>query len=64
MSGILTNTSAMVALQTLKSINIQLGKTQNKISPSRVISTASDNAPMWAISKVMESNVSGFSAIF
>ena len=63
MSSILTNTSAMVALQNLKSINMDLSKTQNKISTGKSISSASDNASMWAISKVMESDVAGFSAI-
>ncbi|MBM3606816.1 MAG: flagellin, partial [Alphaproteobacteria bacterium] len=32
MTSILTNNSAMVALQTLKSINSQLGKTQSDIA--------------------------------
>ena len=63
MSSILTNTSAMVALQNLKSINMDLSKTQNEISTGKSISSASDNAAMWAISKVMESDVAGFSAI-
>ena len=63
MSSILTNTSAMVALQNLKSINMDLSKTQNEISTGKSISSASDNAAIWAISKVMESDVAGFSAI-
>ena len=63
MSSILANTSAMVALQNLKSINMDLSKTQNEISTGKSISSASDNASMWAISKVMESDVAGFSAI-
>ena len=63
MSSILTNTSAMVALQNLKAINMDLSKTQNEISSGKSISSASDNASMWAISKVMEADVAGFSAI-
>jgi flagellin len=63
MSSILTNTSAMVALQNLKAINMDLSKTQNEISTGKSISSASDNASMWAISKVMEADVAGFSAI-
>ena len=63
MSSILTNTSAMVALQNLKAINMDLSKTQNEISTGKSISSASDNASMWAISKVMEADVTGFSAI-
>jgi len=63
MSSILTNTSAMVALQTLKSINGNLGRTQNDISTGKSISTARDNAAIWAISKTMESDVLGFKGI-
>lgn len=63
MSSILTNTSAMVALQTLRGINSNLAKTQNEISTGRTIATARDNSAVWAISKVMESDVKGFKAI-
>lgn len=63
MSSILTNNSAMVALQTLKAINSDLGKTQNAISTGKDIAGAKDNSAIWAISKVMESDVSGFSAV-
>ncbi|PRX33708.1 flagellin [Meinhardsimonia xiamenensis] len=63
MSSILTNTSAMVALQTLKSINADLSKTQNEISTGKAVATAKDNASVWAISKVMEADVKGFQAI-
>lgn len=63
MSSILTNTSAMVALQTLKGINQSLNKTQNEISTGKSVATAKDNAAVWAISKVMESDVTGFKGI-
>lgn len=63
MSSILTNNSAMVALQTLKSINNDLSKTQSMISTGKDISSAKDNASVWAISKVMESDVKGFKGI-
>ena len=63
MSSILTNTSAMVALQTLKTINGDLQKTQNAISTGKDISSAKDNSAIWAISKVMESDVVGFQAV-
>ncbi|MCG3269117.1 flagellin [Yoonia sp. I 8.24] len=63
MSSILTNNSAMVALQTLKSINNDLSKTQSMISTGQEISSAKDNSAIWAISKVMESDVAGFKAI-
>lgn len=63
MSSILTNSSSLVALQTLKSINMGLNKTQSEISTGKAISSAKDNSAVWAISKVMESDVSGFKAI-
>lgn len=63
MSSILTNNSAMVALQTLKSINNDLSKTQQMISTGKEVGSAKDNSAVWAISKVMESDVKGFKAI-
>ncbi len=63
MSSILTNTSAMVALQTLKGINSNLEKTQQEISTGKTVANARDNAAVWAISKVMESDANSFSGI-
>lgn len=63
MSSILTNNSAMVALQTLKSINSNLSETQSIISTGKSIASAKDNSAVWSISKVMESDVKGFKAI-
>ena len=63
MSSILTNSSAMVALQTMKSINMSLSKTQSDISTGKSVASAKDNSAVWAISKVMESDVSGFKGI-
>lgn len=44
MSSILTNTSAMVALQTLRGINTNLAKTQDEISTGKMVGSAKDNA--------------------
>ncbi len=63
MSSILTNNSAMVALQTLQSINSDLAKTQSMISTGKEVANARDNASVWAISKVMEADVKGFQSI-
>ncbi|MDW4549250.1 flagellin [Defluviimonas sp. D31] len=63
MSSILTNTSSMVALQTLKGINSNLSKTQAEISTGKSVGSAKDNAAVWAISKVMEADVKGFKGI-
>ncbi|MCC5973102.1 MAG: flagellin [Rubellimicrobium sp.] len=63
MSSILTNNGAMVALQTLKQINGDLSRTQSQISTGKSVASAKDNAAVWAISKVMDSDVRGFRAI-
>lgn len=63
MTSILTNNGAMVALQTLQSINNNLTDAQNQISTGKTIGSAKDNSAVWAISKVMESDVAGFNAV-
>ncbi|MDM7458458.1 MAG: flagellin [Paracoccus sp. (in: a-proteobacteria)] len=63
MSSILTNNSAIVALQTLKNINQSLGKAQAEISTGKSVANAKDNAAVWAISKVMETDQSAFKTI-
>lgn len=63
MSSILTNNGAMVALQTLQSINKNLGMTQSEISTGKSVANAKNNSAVWAISKQMESDVQGFKAI-
>ena len=63
MSSILTNNSAMVALQTLKSVNKNLAMTQSEISTGKSVASARDNSAVWAISKQMQSDVNGFKAI-
>ena len=63
MSSILTNNGAMVALQTMKSINASMARTQSEISTGKTVATAKDNAAVWSISKVMETDVEGFEKI-
>jgi len=63
MTSILTNNGAMVALQTLQSVNENLTTAQNEISTGKRVGSASDNSAVWAISKTMESDVAGFEAI-
>ena len=62
-ASILTNTSAMIALQTLRATNAKLATVQGQIATGKAIATAKDNSAVFAISKVMESDVSGFKAI-
>ena len=63
MSSILTNSSAMVALETLRGINKNLGQVQSEISTGKSVSNAKDNAAIYAISTVMSSDVSSFDKI-
>ncbi|MEL6236852.1 MAG: flagellin [Pseudomonadota bacterium] len=63
MSSILTNTSAMVALQTLNMTNKNLDMVQNQISTGKKVATARDNASIWAIAQTMTTDVNGFKAI-
>ncbi|MBO9473755.1 flagellin [Shimia sp. R10_1] len=63
MTSLLTNNGAMVALQTLKSVNSSLSETQGQISTGKKVDNAKQNASVWAISKTMESDVNGFKSV-
>lgn len=63
MSSILTNNGAMVALQTLKSVNANMAEVQNQISTGKAVANAKDNSAIWAISAVMSSDVVSFKGI-
>ncbi|MEX2520262.1 MAG: flagellin [Paracoccaceae bacterium] len=63
MGSILTNNGAMVALQTLSTINRNLNEVQSQISTGLKVGSAKDNAAVFAISQVMRSDVKGFEAI-
>lgn len=63
MSSILTNNSAMVALETLRNINRNLEGIQSQISTGKKVASAKDNAAIWAISTVMSTDVSSFKQI-
>ncbi|MCX8996113.1 flagellin [Rhizobiaceae bacterium BDR2-2] len=56
MTSINTNTSAMAALQTLRSINSNLDTTQNRVSSGYKVEKASDNVAYWSISTTMNSD--------
>ena len=63
MSSINANQSSMVALETLRGINKNLNQVQNQISTGKKISNARDNSAIWAVSKVMETDVASFKSI-
>lgn len=56
MASILTNASAMTALQTLTATGKNLATTQNRIATGLKISEASDNAAYWSIATTMRSD--------
>jgi len=55
-ASILTNASAMTALQSLSATNKALETTQGRISTGFRVATASDNAAYWSIATTMRSD--------
>ena len=62
-SSLLTNSAAMTALQTLRSVSSQLATTQNRISTGQRVATASDNAAYWSIATSMRADNAALSAV-
>ncbi|MGF9693378.1 flagellin [Rhizobium sp. 0TCS1.26] len=56
MTSILTNTAAIAALSTLRSISSDMETTQGRISSGYKVETASDNAAYWSIATTMRSD--------
>ncbi len=63
MSSLLTNTSAMVALQTLRNINADLDQTNNRVSTGLRINSAADSAAYWAIATTTKSDNGSLSTV-
>jgi flagellin len=63
MSSLLTNESSMVALSTLRQVNKNLAMVQQEVSTGKSVSNARDNAAIWAVSTVMQTDVDSFKAI-
>jgi len=63
MTSIMTNGAAMAALDTLRSINSSMEKTQNNISTGYRVSTSSDNAAYWSIATTMRSDNKALSTV-
>ncbi|MBW8322178.1 MAG: hypothetical protein K0M49_04050 [Arenimonas sp.] len=63
MTSIMTNVSAIAALDTLRSISGQLGTTQSRVSSGYRVDTASDNAAYWSIATTMRSDNKALSAV-
>ena len=63
MTSILTNTSAMSALQTLRVIGSGMAETQRQVSSGLRVQVAADNAAYWSISTTMRSDNMALSAV-
>ncbi|MCO6187116.1 flagellin [Rhizobium sp. L1K21] len=63
MTSIMTNTAAMAALQTLRSIDSNMESTQNHISSGFRVDTAADNAAYWSIATTMRSDNKALSTV-
>ncbi|MEW5422224.1 flagellin [Amorphus sp. 3PC139-8] len=63
MSSILTNTSSMVALQTLRSISNALDTTNNRVSTGLRVSSAADNVAYWSIAMTTKSDTGALGAV-
>ncbi len=63
MTSINTNTSAMAALQTLRSINSNLETTQGRVSSGYRVGEAKDNAAYWSIATTMRSDNKALGAV-
>jgi flagellin len=63
MASILTNTSAMAALSTLRSISNDMETTQGRISSGMKVGSASDNAAYWSIATTMRSDNAAMSSV-
>jgi flagellin len=63
MSSLLTNVSAVAALQTLRSINSGLQDSQNHVATGLRVAKAADNAAYWSIATTMRSDNKAISAV-
>ncbi|CAN2533796.1 Flagellin [Methylocapsa aurea] len=63
MSSILTNPSAITALQSLRATQMALANTQKEVSTGLKISSATDNASTWSIAETMKSDQGVLSTI-
>jgi flagellin len=63
MTSLVTNSSAMVALQTLRTITNDLEETNNRVSTGLRVNSAADNAAYWSISSTLKSDNGALGAV-
>ena len=59
----MTNTAAIAALDTLRSITSSMNETQKRVSSGYKVETASDNAAYWSIATTMRSDNKALAAV-
>lgn len=63
MASILTNTAALAALQTLRTLSSGLEETQQRVASGLRVETAADNAAYWSIATTMRSDGRALSSV-
>ncbi|MBP1853126.1 flagellin [Rhizobium halophytocola] len=63
MTSIITNTAAMGALDTLRSISKSMDETQSRVSSGYKVDKAADNAAYWSIATTMRSDNKALGAV-
>ncbi|NOJ35264.1 flagellin [Agrobacterium vitis] len=63
MTSLMTNTAAISALSTLRSISDDMNSTQNRVSSGYKVENASDNAAYWSIATTMRSDNKALGAV-
>lgn len=63
MTSIMTNPSAIAALDALRTINTSMEQTQSRVSSGYRVETADDNAAYWSIATTMRSDNLALSAV-
>ncbi len=63
MTSLMTNTAAIAALDTLRSITASMNETQKRVSSGYKVETASDNAAYWSIATTMRSDNMALAAV-
>src|SRR5207248_387725 len=62
-NSILTNSGAMVALSNLAKINTNLKETENRVSTGLKVSSAQDNASVFAVAQGLRGNIKSYDAV-
>ena len=62
-NSVLTNASALIALQNLNSTNQKLAMTQNRVNTGLKVQGAKDNASIWAIAQSQRADLGALNAV-